>query len=58
MIPSTELGVALLCVTGDEPEVVAQRANEIEVTVSFLKPPFQGRNLESYKITAPTMSSC
>ena len=31
MIPSTELVSVLLGVTGDEPEVVAQRVNEFEV---------------------------
>ena len=36
MIPSIELVSVLLGVTGDEPEVIAQRANEFEVTVKFL----------------------
>ena len=36
MIPSIELVSVLLGVTGDEPEVIAQRANEFEVTVEFL----------------------
>ena len=32
-IPSSELGSGLLCVTGDEPEVLAQRTEEFEVIV-------------------------
>ena len=35
MIPSGELVSVLLGVTGDEPEVIAQRTNEFEVTVRF-----------------------
>ena len=35
MIPSNELVSVLLGVTGDEPEVIAQRENEFEVTGFF-----------------------
>ena len=37
VIPSNELVSVLLGVTGDEPEVIAQRENEFEVTVRFLQ---------------------
>ena len=47
MIPSSELVSVLLGVTGDEPEVVAQRANEFEVTVTFLKG-VQSRHFELF----------